>query len=154
MRGPLRRAIIEEALQVPKTHLRRWLESLEPLCSRETQARKASYYSRTDLGFLFVVKMLVEAGLDIDQLRPISRQIYNLVGKPAGANARQVITLHFSDGWRLNGAPAPESLQLHIPVWAASAAADAYWVGEWSPQQSINLGVSAIGARPRVVNRG
>lgn len=154
MGGPLRRANIEEALKVPKSHLRRWLESLEPLRSRDTQARKASYYSRADLGFLFVVKMLVDAGLDIEQIQPISQQLYNVIAKPAGTNIQQVVRLHFSKEWKLSGTPAPESLQLDIPVWAASAAADAYWVGGASPQHVINLGVTAIGPRPRTVNRG
>ena len=151
--GPLRRANVEQALQVPKTHLRKWLETFEPLCSRETQARKASYYTRTDLGFLFLVKMLVEAGFDISQLQTISLQLHALMGRPVEADSRKVATLHFSEGWHVGGTPPPESLTLQIPVWAASAAADAYWVGESSPQQNMNLGVSPVRAGRRAVRR-
>jgi MerR HTH family regulatory protein len=127
---PLRRTALEEALQTSKHRLRRWLETLEPLCSREMRERSAAHYSRTDLGFLFMVMMLADAGLDMAQLKSISRQLHKLIAGPVTAGIKQVVVLHYDNGWHVDGEPGEGCLTLRLPLWVAREAADRYWSGD------------------------
>ncbi|MFO1315463.1 MAG: MerR family transcriptional regulator [Burkholderiales bacterium] len=153
MSPPLRRAALAEALQIEKPQLRRWLEGLEPFCSRETRERSAALYSRTDLGFLFVVKMLVEAGFDLEQFKPISAALYKRMATPGNAKAARDVVLQFTTKWTLDARPAVGCLTMTIPLSAAAEAADRFWTGGAPVQQVMSLGVASVGTRSRSTRR-
>lgn len=144
MSPPLRRTAIAEALQIERPQLRRWLEALEPFCSRETRERSAALYSRTDLGFLFVVKMLVDAGFDLERLKPIAAGLYKRMSTPGNAKVAREAVLQFATEWTLDARPVPGRLTLTIPLWAAAEAADRFWTGGAPIQQVMSLGVTSV----------
>lgn len=110
-------------------------------------------YSRTDLGFLFVVKMLVDAGFNLEQLKPIAAALYKRMSAPGNAKVARDAVLQFAAEWTLDARPVAGRLTMTIPLWAAAEAADRFWTGGAPVQQVMSLGMTSVGSKSRSTRR-
>lgn len=78
------------ALNIPKHQLRNWTEKLYPFSNMETNERSARKYKLSDLQFLAVIDYLdVSFGVSVNRLKPISKELSELINKPATNNCSQ-----------------------------------------------------------------
>jgi hypothetical protein len=137
---------LEVALGAPKHRLRQWIEKLPPLSTRTTHARSAGEFYVADLRFLFVIKSLVEAGIGLEALVPVSEALHRTVQQPAETGQYPVISLFYRNCWQLEATNEADTLVLHIPLRPAWEAVDAFLGTSTSPMQHvIGLGLTSIG---------
>ena len=150
----LKRAALESALSVTPHQLRVWVRDLTPFANRTTKERCANEYSLADLAFLFVVKMLTEAGFGIDKIKPISEDLYKAILRPVSAGHRQSVRLHERGGWSITSKTDGQSVSIEVPIWKAWDSVNQISDADVTPRQGeMKLGVTDISRRPRATGR-
>lgn len=143
---------IEQLLSASEHHVRSWVENLEPLASKERQARSATRFTPAEVLFLAVVSKLHDAGVTWKHLAPISQPLFQMLRKPQSIGKTDVLVLwKTTKGWQFVGTPDPACVIVQVPVWDAREIVKRKMDDEVvHVQRDLNLGVAALRRPDRV----